>query len=56
MRLDDRLAAFPVTTLVDAVEETLATLVRTAVKHEDEQEFARLNAANLMFCEDAGWC
>jgi GTP cyclohydrolase I len=24
------------------------------VKREDEQEFARLNGANLMFCEDAG--
>jgi GTP cyclohydrolase I len=23
------------------------------VKRADEQEFARLNAANLMFCEDA---
>ena len=53
-RLDDRLAAFPITALVDAVEETLATPVQTAVKREDEQEFARLNAANLMFCEDAG--
>ena len=27
--------------------------VQTAVKREDEQAFARLNAANLMFCEDA---
>ena len=33
--------------------KTLATPVQTAVKREDEQEFARLNAANLMFCEDA---
>ena len=32
----------------------LSTPVQTAVKREDEQEFARLNAANLMFCEDAG--
>jgi GTP cyclohydrolase IB len=39
--------------LIDAVEETLGTPVQTAVKREDEQEFARLNAANLMFCEDA---
>ena len=54
VRLDDRLGAFPITALVDAVEETLATPVQTAVKREDEQEFARLNAANLMFCEDAG--
>jgi GTP cyclohydrolase I len=28
--------------------------VQAAVKREDEQEFARLNGANLMFCEDAG--
>jgi GTP cyclohydrolase I len=27
--------------------------VQTAVKREDEQEFARLNGQNLMFCEDA---
>jgi GTP cyclohydrolase I len=27
--------------------------VQTAVKREDEQAFAELNAANLMFCEDA---
>ncbi len=54
VRLDDTLEAFPITALVDAVEATLATPVQTAVKREDEQEFARLNAANLMFCEDAG--
>ena len=52
--LDDRLEAFPITSLVDAVEGTLATPVQTAVKRADEQEFARRNAANLMFCEDAG--
>jgi GTP cyclohydrolase I len=27
--------------------------VQTAVKREDEQAFALLNGANLMFCEDA---
>ena len=27
--------------------------MQTAVKRVDEQEFARLNATNLMFCEDA---
>jgi len=27
--------------------------VQTAVKREDEQAFARANADNLMFCEDA---
>ena len=29
------------------------TPVQTAVKREDEQAFAKLNADNLMFCEDA---
>lgn len=43
----------PVTALIDAVEAALATPVQTAVKREDEQAFAELNAANLMFCEDA---
>ena len=53
-RLDDRVEAFPITSLVDAAEGALATPVQTAVKRADEQEFARRNAANLMFCEDAG--
>lgn len=44
----------PVTALVDRVEGALKTPVQAAVKREDEQEFARLNGANLMFCEDAG--
>jgi len=39
--------------LIDMVELALGTPVQTAVKREDEQEFARLNAANLMFAEDA---
>lgn len=53
LRLADDLAEFPVTELVDAVEQALKTPVQTAVKRTDEQEFARLNAENLMFCEDA---
>lgn len=40
--------------LIDLVENALKTPVQAAVKREDEQEFARLNGANLMFCEDAG--
>lgn len=40
--------------LIDLVESSLGTPVQAAVKREDEQEFARLNAMNLMFCEDAG--
>jgi GTP cyclohydrolase I len=43
----------PVAALVDALEAALGTPVQTAVKREDEQAFAQLNAANLMFCEDA---
>ncbi|WP_225876212.1 GTP cyclohydrolase FolE2 [Lysobacter solisilvae (ex Woo and Kim 2020)] len=43
----------PLAALVDAVEAALGTPVQTAVKREDEQAFARLNAENLMFCEDA---
>ncbi|NCN41468.1 GTP cyclohydrolase I FolE2 [bacterium] len=39
--------------IIDDVEGVLKTAVQTAVKREDEQEFARLNASNLMFCEDA---
>lgn len=39
--------------LIDLCEATLGTPVQTAVKREDEQEFARLNARNLMFAEDA---
>jgi GTP cyclohydrolase I len=38
---------------INQIEHALATPVQAAVKREDEQEFARLNAANLMFAEDA---
>ena len=54
VKLEHTLEDFPITALVDCVEGALQTPVQTAVKREDEQEFARLNAANLMFCEDAG--
>lgn len=43
----------PLVALVDALEASLGTPVQTAVKREDEQAFAMLNADNLMFCEDA---
>jgi len=43
----------PVAPLIDVIEAALGTPVQTAVKREDEQAFAQLNAANLMFCEDA---
>lgn len=39
--------------LIDAVENALGTPVQTAVKRADEQAFARLNGANLMYVEDA---
>ncbi len=38
---------------ISLVEERLQTVVQTAVKKSDEMEFARLNAENPMFCEDA---
>ena len=53
VRLAPSFGAFPIVELIDRVEAALATPVQTAVKREDEQAFARLNAANLMFCEDA---
>ncbi|MCZ6657813.1 MAG: GTP cyclohydrolase FolE2 [Gammaproteobacteria bacterium] len=54
VKLEDGLEDFPITDLINQVEDTLQTPVQTAVKREDEQEFARLNAQNLMFIEDAG--
>ena len=39
--------------LIDQAEGALSTPVQSMVKREDEQEFARLNGQNLMFCEDA---
>jgi GTP cyclohydrolase I len=43
----------PLQKYIDIVEESLQTVVQAAVKREDEQEFARLNGKNLLFCEDA---
>lgn len=40
-------------TLIQKFEEIIGTPVQTAVKRQDEQEFAKLNGENLMFCEDA---
>ena len=39
--------------LIDTAEAALGTATQGAVKRADEREFARLNAANPMFCEDA---
>lgn len=54
VQLRDGLEEFPITGIIDEVESTLKTPVQTAVKREDEQEFARLNGQNLMFIEDSG--
>ena len=53
VRLSDDTNSFPLEELIDVVEDGLKTPVQTAVKREDEQEFALLNGQNLMFCEDA---
>lgn len=39
--------------LILQMEGIIGTAVQTAVKRVDEQAFAKLNAENLMFCEDA---
>lgn len=54
LRLVPTFEVFPFAEFIDLVEDALKTPVQTAVKREDEQEFARLNGRNLMFCEDAG--
>ncbi|MBD1391270.1 GTP cyclohydrolase I FolE2 [Neiella sp. HB171785] len=53
VKLTDDAAQLPICSLIDCIEDALKTPVQAAVKREDEQEFARLNGQNLMFCEDA---
>jgi len=53
VRLEGDRKDFPIDDLINQVEGALKTPVQAAVKREDEQEFARLNGQNLMFCEDA---
>ncbi|GHE93288.1 GTP cyclohydrolase FolE2 [Thalassotalea profundi] len=53
VKLAENISELPITDIVDAIENALQTPVQAAVKREDEQEFARLNGQNLMFCEDA---
>lgn len=53
VKLNANVADFPIIALIDAIEDALKTPVQAAVKRADEQEFARLNGQNLMFCEDA---
>ncbi|WP_319380988.1 GTP cyclohydrolase FolE2 [Thiomicrorhabdus sp.] len=49
----EELETLELSQLINEIEDALQTPVQAAVKREDEQEFARLNASNLMFCEDA---
>lgn len=53
VRLTSAADKLPLIALIDSAEEALKTPVQAAVKREDEQEFARLNGQNNMFCEDA---
>lgn len=53
VRLAPNTEQLPISALIDQLEAALQTPVQAAVKRADEQEFARLNASNLMFCEDA---
>lgn len=53
VKLDSKATDLPLIELIDQLEDSLKTPVQAAVKREDEQEFARLNGQNLMFCEDA---
>jgi GTP cyclohydrolase I len=53
IKLNDQSDDLPISALIYVIEDALKTAVQTAVKREDEQEFARLNGANQMFCEDA---
>lgn len=39
--------------LIEKIEQALGTPVQTAVKREDEKQFAHLNSQNLMYSEDA---
>ena len=51
--LDEEQTAYPIAELIGCVESAVATPVQAAVKRTDEQEFARRNGENMMFCEDS---
>jgi len=53
VELDNSRDDLPFAEVISRTEGVLNTAVQAAVKRADEQEFARLNGANLMFCEDA---
>ena len=50
---DTARGTLPVLNLIDSIEHALKTPLQGAVKRVDEQEFARLNGENPMYCEDA---
>jgi len=45
--------AFDFEDLINTIEDILSTPTQTAVKRQDEQQFAALSAENTMFAEDA---
>jgi GTP cyclohydrolase IB len=45
--------SFDIARFIKKLESVINTAVQAAVKREDEQEFARINAANFMFSEDS---
>lgn len=53
LRYDNTDNVHSIQDVIDTIENALQTAVQAAVKREDEQEFARLNGQNTMFCEDA---
>lgn len=53
LELDSTVNDIEALPFIDLIEEDLKTPVQSAVKREDEQEFARLNGENAMFVEDA---
>ena len=53
IELQQAVDELPVMPLNDVIEAALFTPVQNAIKREDEQAFAEINAANLRFCEDA---
>lgn len=53
VKLSNDIKQVDIIDLIDLIEKSLQTAVQAAVKREDEQEFARLNGSNPLFCEDA---
>ncbi len=53
LQFSDQKDDFDFEGMINIIENALQTPVQGPVKREDEQEFARLNGENPMFCEDA---